>query len=391
MQPIAQFLIALGGILLLGLVTSTIGRRAFLPRVTLLLIFGVIIGQNFLDIIPSIFSDRFEIIADMALLMVGFLLGGKLTISSLRKTAEQILWISISAAIVTTMIVSLGLIAIGVSNEIAILLGCIASATAPAAVLDVVTESNYKGPFSNLLLSIVALDDAWALMLFGIGLSIVTAINGHGEAALPILSIIKEIGGAVILGVVIGLPAAYLTGRVKPGQPILTEALGIVFIAGGLAMMFDVSFLLASMVMGAVIANYAKHHEYPFHVIEDIEWPFMVIFFVLAGASIELNAMKEIGLIGVVYILYRALGKYLGAMLGAHCSKASKETKRWMGVALLPQAGVAIGMALVASKHFPEYRQVLLSVIVSSTIFFEIIGPVFSRLAIQRAQNDNRE
>ena len=387
MESVAQFLIALGGILLLGLVTSTLGRRTFLPRVTLLLIFGVIIGKDLLDIIPSIFSDRFEIIADMALLMVGFLLGGKLTISSLRKTADQILWISISAAIATTAIVSLGLIAIGVSKEVAILLGCISSATAPAAVLDVVTESNYKGPFSDLLLSIVALDDVWALMLFGIGISIVTSLNGHGETALPLFIILKEIGGAVILGTLIGLPAAYLTGRIKPGQPILTEALGIVFVAGGLAMMFEVSFLIASMVMGAVIANFAKHHEYPFHVIEDIEWPFMVIFFVLAGASIELNAIKDIGLIGVVYILCRAIGKYLGAMLGGHCSRASKETKRWMGFALLPQAGVAIGMALVASKNFPEYRQVLLSVIISSTIFFEIIGPVFSRLAIQRVQD----
>lgn len=387
MQPIAQFLLALGGILLLGLVTSTLGRRTFLPRVTLLLIFGVIIGKDLLDIIPSVFADRFEIIADMALLMVGFLLGGKLTVRSLRKTAAQILWISISAAIATTAIVSLGLIAIGVSNEIAILLGCIASATAPAAVLDVVTESNYKGPFSDLLLSIVALDDAWALILFGIGLSIVTALNGHGEIAFPIFTIIKEIGGAVILGTLIGLPAAYLTGRIKPGQPILTEALGIVFVAGGLAMMFDVSFLLASMVMGAVIANFAKHHEYPFHVIEDIEWPFMVIFFVLAGASIELNVIKDIGLIGIVYILCRSIGKYLGAMLGGHCSKASNETKRWMGLALLPQAGVAIGMALVASKHFPEYRQILLSVIISSTIFFEIIGPVFSRMAVQQVQD----
>lgn len=387
MQPIAQFLITLGGILLLGLVTSTLGRRTFLPRVTLLLIFGVIIGKDLLDIIPSVFSERFEIIADMALLMVGFLLGGKLTIRSLRKTAAQIVWISISAAVVTTMIVSLGLIAIGVSNEIAILLGCIASATAPAAVLDVVTESNYKGPFSDLLLSIVALDDAWALILFGVGLSIVTAINGHGEITLPLFSIIREIGGAVILGGVIGLPAAYLTGRIKPGQPILTEALGIVFVAGGLAMMLDVSFLLTSMVLGAVIANFAKHHEHPFHAIEGIEWPFMVIFFVLAGASLELNTMKEIGLIGVIYILCRALGKYLGAMLGGHYSKASEETKRWIGVALLPQAGVAIGMALVASKHFPEYRQILLSVIISSTIFFEIIGPAFSRLAVQRVQD----
>ncbi len=387
MQSVSQFLIALGGILLLGLVTDTLGRRTHLPRVTLLLIFGVIIGKDLLDIIPSVFSDRFEIIADMALLMVGFLLGGKLTTGALSKSAGQILWISISAAIVTTVIVSSGLIWIGVSKEVAILLGCIAAATAPAAVLDVVTESTHKGQFSDLLLSIVSLDDAWALLLFAIGIAIVKSIHGLDADVLPILTVTREIGGAIILGVLIGLPAAYLTGRIKSGQPMLTEALGIVFVCGGLAIMFDVSFLIASMVMGAVITNLAKHHEYPFHAIEGIDWPFMVIFFVLAGASLELSAVREVGLIGVGYILYRAIGKYLGARLGSHCSKANKVTKQWMGIALLPQAGVAIGMALVASEQFPEYSQTLLSVVISSTIFFEIIGPVFTRMAIQRAQN----
>jgi Kef-type K+ transport system membrane component KefB len=386
MQSVSQFLMALGGILLLGLLTDTLGRRTHLPRVTLLLIFGVIIGKDLLDIIPSVFSDRFEIIADMVLLMVGFLLGGKFTADALRESAGQIMWISISAAIVTTVIVCFGLIWIGVSVEIAILLGCIAAATAPAAVLDVVTESNYKGPFSDLLLSIVSLDDAWALLLFAIGIAVVKSINGLDADVLPLLTVTREIGGAIILGVLIGLPAAYLTGRIKPGQPMLTEALGIVFVCGGLAIMLDVSFLIASMVMGAVITNLAKHHEYPFHAIEGIDWPFMVIFFVLAGASLELSVAREIGLIGVVYILCRAIGKYLGAMLGSHCSKASKVTKQWMGIALLPQAGVAIGMALVASEHFPEYRQTLLSVIISATIFFELIGPVFTRMAIQRAQ-----
>jgi len=186
--------------------------------------------------------------------------------------------------------------------------------------------------------------------------------------------------------VLIGLPAAYLTGRVKQGQPILTEALGIVFVCGGLAIWLGVSFLIASMVMGAIIANLAKHHEYSFHAIEGIEWPFMVIFFVLAGASLELSALKNIGLIGVAYILLRATGKYLGAKIGSQFSRAEKSTKRWIGLALLPQAGVAIGMALVASNQFPEYRQVLLSIVISSTVFFEIIGPVFTRMAIQRAQ-----
>jgi Kef-type K+ transport system membrane component KefB len=388
MQSASQFLIALGGILLLGLLTDVLGRRTHLPRVTLLLIFGVIIGKDLLDIIPSVFSDRFEIIADMALLMVGFLLGGRLTVGTLKKSASQILWISISAAVVTTVMVSAGLVWIGVSVEIAILLGCIASATAPAAVLDVVTESGCKGRFSNLLLSIVSLDDVWALLLFGIGIAVVHSISGLDADMLPILIIAREIGGAILLGILIGLPAAYLTGRIKPGQPILIEALGIVFICGGLAIMLDVSFLIASIVMGAVIANFAKHHEYPFHAIEGIEWPFMVIFFVLAGASIELTAVRDIGFIGIVYILCRATGKYLGVMLGSHCGKAGKETKRWMGIALLPQAGVAIGMALVASEHFPEYRQTLLSVIISTTIFFEIIGPVLTRMALQRARND---
>jgi NhaP-type Na+/H+ or K+/H+ antiporter len=167
--------------------------------------------------------------------------------------------------------VSSGLIWIGVSEEIAVLLGCIASATAPAAILDVVTESNYKGPFSDLLLSIVSLDDAWALLLFGIGIVVVKSMSGLDADALPILTVTKDIGGAIILGALIGLPAAYLTGRIKSGQPMLIEALGIVFVCGGLAIMLDVSFLIASMVMGAVITNLARHHEYPFHAIEGNE------------------------------------------------------------------------------------------------------------------------
>lgn len=387
MEVSSQFLLTIGFILLLGLLTSTIAQRTFLPRVTLLLIFGALIGQNTLDVIPHVFTDRFDIIANMALLMVGFLLGGKLTKDSLKESAGKILWISISAALLTTIIVSLGLIWAGVSLEVAILLGCIASATAPAAVLDVVAESGVKDKFSNLLLSIVAIDDVWALVLFSIGMAVVTSLNGLGGDTSFLVMVAKEIGGAVILGALIGLPAAYLTGRVRHGQPILTEALGIVFFCGGLAIWLGVSFLIASMVMGAIIANMAKHHEYPFHAIEGIEWPFMVIFFVLAGASLELTALKDIGLIGTVYIICRAIGKYLGAKIGSQLSRAEKATKKWMGAALFPQAGVAIGMALVASNQFPEYRQMLLSVVISSTVFFEIIGPVFTRMAIQRAQS----
>ena len=387
MEPTYQFLLSLGGILLFGQAISTLGHRTSLPRVTLLILFGVLIGKEFLNIIPPFFSQKFEIIAEMTLLMVGFLIGGKLTRDSLDHGIKAILWISISAALFTALIVSLGLILIGLPTELSILFGCIASATAPAATLDIVMESNDESSFSNMLISIVALDDAWALILFGLGIALVTTISGQVSDASSILLAFKDIGGAIILGLLLGLPAAYLTGRLKPGKPILTEALGLVFICGGLALWLDVSFLISSIVMGAMVANFAKHHEYPFHEIENIEWPFMVIFFVLAGATLELRIFAEIGLIGVVYIICRILGKFIGARIGGQISRASQKIKNWMGIALLPQAGVAIGMALVASGNFPEHRQILLSLIIGSTVFFEIIGPIFTQIAIRQSHN----
>ena len=389
MQLESQFLIAVGGILLLGLITDALGKKTFLPRVTLLLMFGLVIGDGMLGIIPDIVSGQFEIVADMTLLMVGFLIGGKLTASSLKESAGQIFWISITTAIVTAIVVTMVLTAFGVEPGVSILLGCIASATAPAAIFDVVAESDFKGPFSELLLSIVALDDAWALLLFAVGVAIVAAMNGGGiDLVSPLYMVSKEIGGAVLLGLAIGLPAAYLTGRIRPGQPMLIEALGLVFLCGGLAIMLEVSFLIAAMVLGAVIANFAKHHEYPFHAIEGIEWPFMVIFFVLAGASLELGALKELSMLGLIYILSRIAGKYIGSMAGCSVSGVGSQMKQWMGPALLPQAGVAIGMALVASEHFPDYAQILLTVVISSTIFFEVIGPVFTRIALSKVRRN---
>ncbi len=381
------FLLTLGGVLISGLVISAAGKKTHLPRVTLLLIFGVVIGKGAFDVIPIIFSNQFEIISEMALMMVGFLLGGRLTVDSLKGYLSATIWISIAAAAITALIVSLALILFGVPFELAVVLGCLASATDPAAILDVVQESNYTKSFKNTLLSIVALDDAWALMLFGIGIAMVSSLDSVGAEPSVLLIVAKDIGGAILIGLCIGFPAAYLTGRVKPGQPILSEALGAVCICGGIALWLEVSFLIASMVLGAVVGNFAKHHEQPLHAIEGIEWPFMVIFFVLAGANLDLKMLSSIGLICSLYIVFRIVGKMLGARIGGQLGKADIQTKKWMGIALLPQAGVAIGMALVASNFMPEHRQTLLSVAVLSTIFFEIIGPIFTRLALERVEH----
>ncbi len=396
MESSAQFLLTLGGILLLGLITSTMAERTALPRVTLLLIFGLVIGHEGFNIVPLEFSSYFDLIAEITLLMVGFLLGGKLTLESLKESAGDVFWISICAALVTATLVSTLLIFIGITTDIAIILGCIASATAPTAILDVVAEAKkqlgfkpQQEKFTNTLLSIVAIDDVWALLLFALGLSLAKTLNGHGADTLFFASAAWEIFGALTLGIVIGIPAAYLTGRAKLGQPMIIEALGIVFICGGLAIWLEVSYLIAAMTVGATIANLAKHHDYPFHAIENIESPFMVVFFVLAGASLDLGSIEQLGLMGVLYIAGRTIGKFFGALLGSQISGSTPATKKWMGLALLPQAGVPIGMALVAANQFPEHRQVLLSVVISSTVLFDIIGPILTRLAISRAAMSN--
>ena len=289
---------------------------------------------------------------------------------------------SLSAAVGTAVIVFVALLLIGVPGEIALLLGCVASATAPAATVEVVAESNIRSRFSELLLLIVALDDVWGLILFSFALAGVTVIQGLDSTASPLLIAAWDIGGGVLIGLIIGLPAAYLTGRIKPGQPILAEALGLAFICGGLAIWTETSFLIASMVMGATVVNLAQHHEYPFHAIEDVESPFLIIFFMLAGAALELGALLDASFLGFVYIVSRVIGKFLGATGGAAISHADAATGRWMGLALLPQAGVAMGMALVASTTFPEYRTVLLPIVIGATVVFEILGPIGTRFAL---------
>jgi len=384
----ATFLLIIGGILLMALAVDALGQKTKLPRVTLLLIFGIIIGNEGFGLIPESITSKFELISDMALLMVGFLIGGKINIDFLKKSGKETLWISMASAIITTIIVTIGLYFIGIDLELAIILGCIASATAPAAVVDVILESKYKGKFADLLVSIVALDDAWGLILFSFGLAIASIISGNGNETTLIITVFKEIGGALFLGILIGFPASYLTGRIQSGEPSLMEALGLVFVLGGVAIFFEVSFLIAAITMGFIVTNFAKHHDYPFHAIEGIEWPFMSIFFVLAGVLLDLSALLEVGFIGAMYILFRIIGKIIGTRIGCEYSSSDIVTKKWMGVSLLPQAGVAIGMALVASHSFPQYSQVILPIVIGSTIFFEIIGPIFAKKALDKAKNE---
>lgn len=376
---VATLLVTFGGLFLAGLLADLIGRHTPLPRVTVLLLAGFLIGPSALDWLPSFTEDWFPVLTDIALTMIGFLLGQKLTRKTLGELGRFVLSISIGEVLVTAVLVFAVLSLFGVSIEVALLLAGIAPATAPAATVDVVHELRAKGRFTDTLLGIVAIDDAWGLLLFSLLLAMTQALAGQGSASIVLSSAAWEIGGALVLGVVLGVPMAYLTGRIRPGEPTQAEALGMVLLCAGVAVWLDVSYMLAAMVLGATIANLARHHERPFHAIEGIEWPFLILFFLLAGAELHLAALAHVGLLGAGYILLRAAGLSLGAYLGGLLGGAEPATSRHIGLALLPQAGVAIGMALLTGQRFPELRDVILPVVLGSTVIFELLGPVFTR------------
>ncbi len=374
-------LIMLGGLLLVGLVTDEIGRRTRLPRVTLIILFGLAVGPSGFDLLPRAFHDWYEFIASVALTMVAFLLGGRLSLPALRKHGKTILMVSLTVVVLTAVLVGLGLIAIGTPIILALLLAGIATATAPAATQDVVRQARAKGPFTDTLLGIVAVDDAWGLIVFSLLLVLAGAIAGGGVYEI-LGHCLWELGGALAVGAAVGLPAVFLTGRLKPGEPIQAEALGLVFLCAGLAIWLGVSFLLAGMVAGAIVVNLAKHHRRPFHEIEHIEWPFMVLFFVLAGASLYLDRFAVMWGFSIAYIVLRTFSRVIGGWLGGRLAGASVLHRRWIGLALIPQAGVALGMALVASNHFPDLGETLLTITIGTAIIFEVFGPILTLVAL---------
>ena len=355
-----------------------------MPRVTLLVLFGFAVGPAGLDLLPPDAEGWYPFFAKVALVMVAFLLGGHLTRSVIARDGRSILGVSIGVVAMTGLVVGAGLWALGVDPVLALAFAGIATATDPAATEDVVRSSGASGSFVRTLRGVVAIDDAWGLLAFSLLLAMGQAFGG-GDTSDALSHMAVELGGAALIGLGIGLPAAYLTGRLKPGEPSLTEALGVVFLCGGLALAIGASFLLAAMIAGVTIANLARHHSRPFHEIENIEWPFMVLFFILAGAALDVAALPAIGLVGLAYIGLRMAGRFAGGWIGGIAGGLAPRARPWIGLALMPQAGVAMGMALIAANAFPAHGETILAITIGTTVVFELIGPVFTQLAISRA------
>lgn len=376
-------IVLMGVILSISIFADTLAKRTSVPRISILVLVGV--GIAFVQQVclgnqsGPLLDGLSEPLITLALVMVSFLLGSELKIYRLRFTGPLILVISLFVTAVSGFMVAAGLLMLKFPLAITISLAALSVATDPAAVSETIRESGDTRLRAKVLLGIVAIDDAWGIVVFGLCMAVLGwVLSGNGQQAL--LHAFWELGGSIVLGMLIGLPAAWLTGRLRPGEPTQVEAIAVILLLTGLSSLLDVSSLLASMVAGTMVANLSSHHTRSFREIEHIEWPFLVFFFVLSGASIDLYKVVDAVGLTVLYIILRLAGRIFGGFLAVLFIRAEQKTlPRNIGLALTPQAGIAIGMALLAAEHFPEVRGTILPVVVFSTIIFESIGPVLVR------------
>lgn len=377
-----------------GLLSTRLMKLLNLPNVTGYLIIGLLLGP----FVGHLFSEQaisdFSILSDIALGFIAFSIGCEFKLSSLKKIGGKVVIITLFQALLTAVVVALAVFAFSRDAALSLTLGAIATATAPAATLMVVRQYKAKGPVVDTLLPVVAFDDAVGLIVFSVLLSIskVVATNSSLTAEAILLAPLVEIFLSLAIGAALGALLALVMRFFKSRANRLTLMITTVFLGVGLTKLFafidwySLSSLLLCMMIGAVFANMRSDSNL---VVEGVDrWtpPLFMFFFILSGAELDVRVIVTVGLIGVVYIVARSVGKYFGAYLGALSTKSDKNIRHYLGFTLLPQAGVAIGMAKVVSEEMPSDIGVkIVTVVLCSVLFFELVGPIITKLALMRA------
>jgi len=385
MQPNTLFYLAI--ILFSGLICGRAVKHIKLPNVTGYLIAGLLLGPHILKLVPTNLIGSLELISEMALAFIAFSIGSEFKLSYLKKVGLTPIVIAILEGLAATFLVTLALVLSGFDIKVALLLGAIASATAPAATIMVVKQFNAKGPVTETLLSVVALDDAVALIAFGFSMAIVNSLQNPNKASLimAIISPFIEIIGSVVLGFLLGLlftiPLRYF--KKASNRTIITT--GFVFLGSALATMLGLSPLLLCMCMGAMLININKSGNEIMGLVDNVTPPIFLMFFVVSGMELDITSIPKIGVIGIIYVICRVIGKVAGAYIGAAIMKAPAPVKKYLGYSLVPQAGVAIGLSLIAANTLPELGQAIRTIVLCATFIYELTGPTITKLSLEKA------
>ena len=383
-------ILGFGFILLAGLFSARLINKIGFPAVTAYLLLGIFIGPSVFKLIPKDVIVASGLISSIVLGIIAFGIGQNFSRDNFRKIGKSVIWISVLEACGAWIFVTLVfLIILKQPFYLSLLFGAISSATAPAATVMVIREYRAKGNFTDTLLGVVAIDDAWCLIIFAISLAISQSIYAHMLATFFLIKVflnsILSIFGAFILGGIVATLLTYLSRHLRTQTELLIFTLGFVFLNIGIAIWLKLSVLLANMFLGAILVNINKSSFNFFDSLKTVESPLFLLFFVLAGANLEIVILSKLGLIGLAYLIFRVVGKVIGASLGARISHASQSIKRYLGLALIPQAGVALGCALIAKNDFPQVGSMIFTTIVATTVIYELVGPLCTKYALQKA------
>jgi Kef-type K+ transport system membrane component KefB len=414
MTQTASVFLSLSVALLAGLLLSRLAKLVKLPAVTAYLIAGVLIGPFVLGSVGipgiGITSEQIEgfgLIADLALGFIAFSMGNEFRLSQLKKIGKQATVIGVLQALITTVVVDVALIALHfamsdtLSIPAAIVLASVATATAPAATLMVVKQYKAKGPVTDVLLPVVALDDAVGLIVFAISFGIARSMGAAGVSPLaiilePLLEILLSLLLGFVMGLLFTLCEKYFHSRSKRMAVsvtfvMLTVALSsLKFEVGGIHIGF--SSLLACMMLGTVFCNICEVSEELMDRADRWTTPVLILFFVISGAELDLSVFTQwaVVVVGIVYIISRSLGKCYGANISAKMTKSDPNIVKYLGITLLPQAGVALGMAIKAVELGPD-GAIVRNITLFAVLIYEIVGPFLTKMALTKAGDIKEE
>jgi Kef-type K+ transport system membrane component KefB len=398
-------LLAVGILLILGWAGGRAANALGLPRVTGYLIAGLFLGPSIFKVFPrQLIDNDLYVITEMALGAIAYSIGGSLVYERLKRLGRSIIWITVSQALgafLVTSVLLLPLIPL-VTNlkgqgfdawntylPLALVIGAISVATAPGAVLAIISEFKASGPFTTTLLGVIAIDDGLAIIFFAMAeAGARSLVHPEAPSCLQLLGCgLLEIALSLALGLAAGLFLESLARFIRRREALLMVILGVIFSVSGLASLYHLSPLLANMVVGGVIVNRAARRHDFFLAVEQIEEPLYGLFFALAGAHLDLSVLTFAGCLALAILVFRILGKQAGVWAGALMSQAPVVIRKYLGLGLFPQAGVSIGLVLIARDIFPNplVAGLLVNAVIGTVIINELIAPPLVKYALVRA------
>ncbi|MEC6748725.1 cation:proton antiporter [Marinilactibacillus sp. XAAS-LB27] len=381
-----MFYVAL--MLLIGSLFGRVAAMIKLPTVTGYIFGGLLIGPSFFHIMPETVIDNMEIISEIALAFISFTIGLSFKASYLRRVGLTPLIIAAIESTLAAVLVAGSLILIGSDTAFSLIMGAIAAATAPTSILLVMKEYRAKGPVSEMLKSVAALDDATALILFGFcSTAVRIMVNTSGESINVLSSIFQPIFSvfiALAVGAAVGFAMKYPLKYTKTSGQKLGLLIAFVFLSSSISVGLGVSELLSAMMTGTVLTNISSDAPQMGEFSDRITPPIFILFFVLAGAQLDIHIIPTVGLIGIMYTVFRIVGKFTGAYIGALLTHSPKVVRNYLGFMLLPQAGVGIGLIAISAGILPEYADQIRTVVLSATLLYEFSGPVITKLVLRK-------